>query len=141
MNFPTLSLCGVFQIKGNWAMLSLWSVFLGQPYRSHALFSTRGLGPASKSCGDPLRAPCSESSVSWDTGAESSLCGPFVLRCPIGCCQSDRRVPETTGPLVPTPRVAGALCAGGSRSCPTHVLRKNAFSSLRLNIFYPEVAE
>lgn len=29
-NFSTLSLCGVFQIKRNWATASLWSVFLGQ---------------------------------------------------------------------------------------------------------------
>lgn len=29
-NFSTLSFCGVFQIKQNWATASLWSVFLGQ---------------------------------------------------------------------------------------------------------------
>lgn len=37
-NFPTLSLCGVFQIKGNWATVSLWSVFLGQLCFCSALY-------------------------------------------------------------------------------------------------------
>lgn len=66
VNFPTLSLCGAFRIKRNWATLSLWCVFLGQLYRISALFSTRGLRPASQRQGDPFSARCLARATAWE---------------------------------------------------------------------------
>lgn len=96
-NFPTSPLCGAFQIKRNWATLSLWSVFLGQLYSVSALFSIRGLRPASKRQGDPFSAWCLESA----TAREPELI-PHCAQVPSWLlCQSSRSHCSPSSSLTP----------------------------------------
>lgn len=120
VNFPTLSLCGAFQIKRNWATLSLWSVFLGQLFNISALFSTRGLRPASKRQGDPFSARCLESA----TAREPELilhCAqvPSWLVCQSSrsCCSSlSYLAPHVTAPATALPCSGGFIFLRDSRS-------------------------
>lgn len=116
-----MSLCGVFQIKGNWASLSLRPVFLGQPCGSPARSSSRGLRRAPRPRRPTSRRPFGRCHPPpRGRSARASL----VLRAPL--------------PSWPLRRSHGAChgaCRGGPlfwglSSCPTHVLRETqAFPS------------
>lgn len=73
-NFSTLSLCGVFQIKRNWATASLWSVFLGQ------LCAFSALPEVSDQWRRPHRASSGSLELWTWTWIRASLCWCFL--CP-----------------------------------------------------------